>query len=116
MFLIFFKEELGVVETGPKDAFVAVLDRFQVVVVAVADGQEEVHELAFSIAHGEIPLVVLHRRNDGRFRELQIIFIEFTAESRRIFDEVNDFFQEVVVHDDRPAFSSASFWRPSRMS
>ena len=92
MFLIFFKEELGVVEAGTKDAFVAVLNRFQMVVIAVADGQEEVHELAFSITHGEIALVVLHGRNDGRFRELQIIFIEFTTEGRRIFDEVNDFF------------------------
>ena len=68
MFLVFFKEELGIVQAGAENAFVAVLDRFQMVVVAVADSQEEVHELAVFIAHREIALVVLHRRDDGRFR------------------------------------------------
>ena len=58
MFLIFFKEELGIIQAGAEDAFVAVLDRFQMVIVAVADGQEEVHEFAVFIAHGEITLVV----------------------------------------------------------
>ena len=77
MFLIFFKEELGIIQAGAKDAFVAVLDRFQMVIVAVADGQEEVHEFAVFIAHREITLVVLHRRDDGRFRQFQVIFIKF---------------------------------------
>ena len=103
MFLIFFKEELGIIQAGAEDAFVAVLDRFQMVIVAVADGQEEVHEFAVLIAHREITLVVLHRRDDGRFRQFQVIFIKFASEGCRIFDEVDDFFQEVVVHDDGAA-------------
>ena len=103
MFLIFFKEELGIIQAGAKDAFVAVLDRFQMVIVAVADGQEEVHEFAVFIAHREIALMVLHRRDDGRFRQFQVIFIKFPTKGCRIFDEVDDFFQEVVVHDDGTA-------------
>ena len=103
MFLIFFKEELGIIQAGAEDAFVAVLDRFQMVIVAVADGQEEVHEFAVFIAHREITLVVLHRRDDGRFRQFQVIFIKFPTKGCRIFDEVDDFFQEVVVHDDGTA-------------
>ena len=116
MLLIFFEEELGVVEAGPEDAFVPVLDRFQMVVIAVADGQEEVHELAVGVAHGEIALVVLHGRNDGGFGQFQIVFIEFPAKGRRIFDEVDDFFEEVVVHDDRTALFVSQFLEPSRMS
>ena len=109
MFLVFFKEELGIVQAGAEDAFVAVLDRFQMVVVAVADSQEEVHELAVFIAHREIALVVLHRRDDGRFRQFQVVFIEFAAKGRRVFDEVDDFFQEVVVHDDGAALFISQF-------
>ena len=104
MLLVFFKEELGVVEAGPEHPFVAVLHRFQMVVVAVANRQEQVHELAVLVAHGEIPLMILHRRDDRRFRQLQVIFVKFAAQGRRIFDEENDFFQQIVVHDDRAAF------------
>ena len=103
MFLIFFKEEFGIVQAGAEDAFIAVLDRFQMVIVAVADGQEQVHELAVFIAHREIALMVLHRRDDGGFRQFQVIFIKFPTKGCRIFDEVDDFFQEVVVHDDGTA-------------
>ena len=73
------------------------------VIVTVADGQEKIHELAVFIAHREIALMVLHRRDDGGLRQFQVIFIEFPTKGCRIFDEVDDFFQEVIVHNDGTA-------------
>jgi hypothetical protein len=36
--LIFFKEELGIIETGAQDPFVTVLDCFQMIIVTVERG------------------------------------------------------------------------------
>ena len=74
------------------------------IVVAVADREEEVHKVTIFVVHGEIALMVFHRRNDGSFRELEEFFIEFAAQGCRIFDEEDDFFQEVFVHHDSAAF------------
>ena len=58
---------------------------------------------------GEIALVVLHGRNDGGFGQFQIVFYRIPRKGRRIFDEVDDFFQEVVVHDDGAALFVSQF-------
>ena len=89
---VFIEEELRIGETGAQDALIAVLDRLEVFLAAVADRDEERQQLALGRLDREVALMVAHRCDDGLRRQLQVLLLELAAERRRVLDEVEDLF------------------------
>ena len=89
---VFIEEELRIGETGAQDALIAVLDRLEVFLAAVANRDEERQQLALGRLDREVALMVAHRRDDGLRRQLQVLLLELAAERRRVLDEVEDLF------------------------
>ena len=95
---ILIKEELRVGQAGAQHALIAVLDRLEIFLAAVAHGDEERQELARIILDREIPLMIAHRRDDRLRRELQVLLLEPAAERRRVLDEIEHFFEQIVCN------------------
>ena len=100
---VVFEEEFRIVKTGTEDFFVAVLDVFKGLGAAVTNGQEVRHEGAVFVSDRVVSLMVTHRGDDGRYRELQEFIIDPAIERSRVFDEVVDLFQEVCIVPDMTA-------------
>lgn len=100
---VVFEEEFRIVKTSTKDFFVAVLDVFEGLGAAVTNSQEVRHEGAVFVSDRVVSLMVTHRGDNGRYRELQEFIIDPAIERSRVFDEVVDLFQEVCIVPDMAA-------------
>ena len=92
---VLVEEELRVGEARAQHALVAVLHRLKVLFSAVSHREEERQELAVRRLHGEVALMVAHRRDDGVGRQSEILVLEASRERCRILDEVKHLFEEV---------------------
>ena len=92
---VLVEEELRVGKTRTQHALIAVLHRLKVLFPAVSHREKERQELAVRRLHGEVALMVAHRRDDGVGRQREILVLEAPRERRRILDEVKHLFEEV---------------------
>ena len=92
---VLVEEELRVGKTRAQHALVAVLHRLQVLFPAVSHREKERQELAVRRLHGEVALMIAHRRDDGIGRQSEILVLEASRKRCRILDEVKHLFEEV---------------------
>ena len=109
---VLVEEELRVGKTRAQHALVAVLHRLQVLFPAVSHREEERQELAVRRLHGEVALMVAHRRDDGVGRQSEILVLETSRERCRILDEVKHLFEEVRRDFRRAAMRLRRFDEP----
>ena len=102
---VLVEEEFRVGQAGTQHALIAADHVLQVLLAAVADGDELVQQLPVLAADREITLMVPHRRDDGRLGQGQVFFLELAAQGGRVFHQIGDFFQQV-----RPDFRFAAFF------
>ena len=76
---------------------------------AIADSNKFIQQSAFGIDYREIALMFTHGGNDGFLRQGQEFFFKFSAQSRRIFNEVIDLFQKILIDFSNAAFSCCQF-------
>ncbi len=107
--LIFLEEEAGVGQAGFQHPLVAVADDVDVVLAAVADGDEHRQQAAVGGEHGEIALMLAHRRDDRLGRQGEVHVLEPPAQRGRIFHEEDDFLQQVLVDDRRAPLLDGQF-------
>ena len=93
---ILIKEELGILQTGTEYTLVAVLYSLQMLLAAVADGNEQRQQLAL-LQYREVTLMITHWGDNSLSWQLQILLIELAAEGSRIFYQIENLLQEILV-------------------
>ena len=107
---VFVKEELRILKAGAQNALIAVLNGFEVLFAAIADRDEERHQAAVSGLDREITLMVTHRRDNSLSRQLKILVFKLAAKCRRILDEIENLFEQVLGNLSRAAICFSDFF------
>ena len=94
---VVFKEEFRIIETGAEYSFIADLHVMNGFGAAIPDGEEIRHEAAIFVSYRVVTLMIPHRSNDCRYRELQEFIIDTAIQRSGVFDEVIDFFQKIFI-------------------
>ena len=107
---VLVEEKLRVLKSGFQNAFVAVLNDVDIIFAAVANRDEKRHQSSADSLYGEIALVVAHGSYHGFGGQFQIFFLERTRKCRRIFDKIQNLFQQVVGNFCNAAFRRGNFF------
>ena len=103
MLEILADEEIGIAEARAEDVFVAMPDDIEILVVAVADGDEIGEEgrrmRRPDMLKGEITLVFLHHRDQHIARQGQKFRVETSQHGGRLLDQVGDLVQQIIGDD-----------------
>ena len=109
---IFVEEELRIRQACAQNALIAVLHRLKILGSAISHGEEKRHQTAVRRLHGEVALMVAHRRNDGLRRQCEILFFKSARKRRRILDEIEHLFQKIRRDFRRAAVRLRLFGKP----
>ena len=90
-------EERGVGEAGSDDALVARDYLRGIRAVDIRDRDEPGHQAPLRVAHREIALMILHRRDRNVFRQLEEARLELPGEPDRPFDQGGDLVEEPIL-------------------
>ena len=105
--LILVVEELSVFQTSNQHLLVTGNHVVDVFSVSVTNWDKVWQQSTVSINHVEETLVLLHWRNQHFVRNFQVTFVETTSKGRWVFNDVVNFFKQIIVNNHLPVVVSS---------
>ena len=97
MLAVLVKEELSIAQAGAQHALVTMSHNLQMILAAVAHGDEFIQQGAVLGHNREITLVIAHGGDDAFLGQGQEFIFKFAAQRGRPFYEVIYFFQQILI-------------------